>query len=81
MKQILHSILKKKIIKLVNDIANGVSEVIIDIELSIGVVNSLEIEKGQITLHIFKDDFDFGFDFDDLSEFDKLIIFETLNTI
>lgn len=81
MNQIFHNILKKRVIFLINDLATGVSELLIDIDLTIGTINSIEIEKNQIYLHIFKEDFDFGFDFDDLSEIDKIKVYEALKAI
>jgi hypothetical protein len=81
MNQIFHTLLKRRVIFLINDLSANVSELIIDIDLSIGTINSIEIDKDEIFLHIFKEDFDFGFYFDDLSEIDKLKVFKVLKTI
>jgi hypothetical protein len=83
-KIILHNIIRKKTIKSIEDIGQGICEIIVDIDLSFGVCNSVEYvgSEGAIYIHIFEDDdYDIVIDFDDLSEEDKLKILKKLNTI
>jgi hypothetical protein len=83
MNQILHSVLKKKTINHINQLGKGISELIVDIHLSFGVVNTVEYIKSEnkIIVHFFRYDFDLSFDYDDLNESDKIIIYSVLKTI
>lgn len=83
MKKILSNVLKKKIAKSIHFYGKGVSELVIDIELSFGICNSIELDsENNVILHIFdENDFDMSSDLDDLTEEDKFIILKTLNTI
>ncbi len=83
MKKILSNILKKKISKSIHYYGKGVSELLIDIELSFGICNSIELDsENNVILHMFdENDFDMSCDLDDLTEEDKFTILRTLNTI
>ena len=83
MKKIFSNVIKKKIIKSIKLHGKGVSELVIDINLSFGICNSIELDsEGNVLLHIFdENDFDIVCDFDDVSEEDILVIIKTLNTI
>jgi hypothetical protein len=84
MKVILNKILKNKAIFYIEEIGQGVCEILIDMELSFGTCNSIEYVKseGNIYIHIFEEnDYDLVIDFDDLEELDKIEIIKTLKTI
>lgn len=83
MKTILNGILRKRIVNKINDIGQGISEIIIDLELSIGQAGTIEYIKDEdrIIIHCFKNEFDFSFDFEDLYEQDKIIILSYLKAI
>jgi hypothetical protein len=83
MKQILHNVLKKKTITHINQIGKGISELILDIDLSFGQMNTIEYIKSddKLIIHFFHHDFDLSFDYDDLEEDDKIIIYNRLKAI
>lgn len=83
MKKILDNVLKKKTIECVKKLGNGISEIIIEIELSFGNLQSIEYLKkdNKLLIHCFYDDFDISFDYEDLDEWDKLVIYQSLKTI
>ena len=72
MKEIFSSVIRKKVIKLINDIGLGVSEIIIDLPLSFETFDTIELNNNSITLHKFMDDLDYTTDFDYLDDEDKL---------
>lgn len=77
--------MKKKIIKIIQILGIGLTELIIDIDLSIGTFNSIEWSKSEnkIWLHIFHEDEDIqiSVDFDDLDKDDKYEIYTLLASI
>lgn len=84
MKTLLKNILRRKSINIIKKISNNIFEIIVDVELSFIVINSIEYDKKSesIFLHAFEeDDFDLVFDFEDLSEKDMLRIIKVLNRI
>jgi uncharacterized protein YdeI (YjbR/CyaY-like superfamily) len=83
MKKILDNVLKKKTIDIINRLGKGISEIVIEIEVSFGKVESIEYIKNEnrILIHCFYDDFDISFDFEDLDEWDKITIYQSLKTI
>ena len=84
MKPVLKNILRKKAIKIIKKLNKGVFEIILDVELSFILINSIEYDKksDSIFLHAFEeDDFDLVFDFEDLSEEDMFRIIKVLNRI
>jgi len=77
--------MKRKVAKIIRILGIGLNELVIDFELSIGIFNSIEWSKSEnkIWLHIFHDeeDIQITFDFDDLDDFDKYIIYTLLSSI
>ncbi len=78
MKEIFSSVIRKKVIRLINDIGLGVSEIIIDLPLSFETFNTIELSNNIITLHKFIDELDYTTDFDDLDDEDKLEVYKLL---
>ena len=58
MKEIFSSVIRRKVIKLINDIGLGVSEIIIDLPLSFDTFDTIELENNTIILHKFVDELD-----------------------
>ncbi len=76
--------MKNKVVSLIKILGIGLHEIIIDLEIGIYLYNSIEWSESEnkIYLHIFEDyDLDIAFDFDDLSNDDKLIIYNLLSRI
>jgi hypothetical protein len=77
--------MKRKVAKVIRILGIGLNELVIDIETSIAIFNSIEWSKSEnkIWLHIFHDeeDIEITFDFDDLDDFDKYIIYNLLSSI
>lgn len=79
MKKILHNVIKDKTIKLIKELGNGLNELVFDINLDMGDFNTIEYRQKKIVLHIFKEkDYDITFDYDILSEEDKIKILNSL---
>lgn len=78
MKKIFSSVIKRKLIQLINDIGVDVSEIVIDLPLSFETFNTIELDNRTIILHKFIDDLDYTTDFDDLDDEDKLDIYKLL---
>lgn len=83
MKKILSMVLKKKLIKLINHHGKGVSELVIDMPLSFGTCNSIELDSENcVYIHLFKEgDLDIVCNYEDLSEEDQLLVIKLLYTI
>lgn len=81
MEIIYRRLIRKKVIEYINFIGMDISEVILDIELSEITINSIEwIEIEDLLLvHIFQDDLDFFYDFDELPEIDRVLILTRLS--
>ena len=79
----INNILRKKVINSIKILGMGIRELVFDIELSEMTINSIEFDNKYniVLLHIFKGDLDMIYDFDDLSEKDKLTIIRTLDSI
>jgi hypothetical protein len=77
--------MKKKVIKIIQILGIGLTELIIDIDLSIGTFNSIEWSKSEnkIWLHMFHDeeDIQISVDFDDLDKDDKYEVYTLLASI
>jgi len=75
--------MKKKIIELIKILGFGVDELVITISLTIGVFDSIEWDRidDSVYLHMFKEDIDMSFDFEDLSEEDQLKVYSILSVI
>jgi hypothetical protein len=78
MKEIFSSVIRRKVIRLINDIGLGVSEIIIDLPLSFDTFNIIELSNNLIILHKFNDVLDYTTDFDDLDDEDKLEVYKFL---
>lgn len=71
--------MKEKTVQLIKRLGNGHNELVFDMYLEMGKFDTIEYKDGQIILHIFeKYDYDITFDYDFLSEEDKLIILSNL---
>lgn len=83
MKVIINKILKEKAIKLVKDLGIGIYEIVLDIQLTFALCNSIEYVKSEdkIYIHIFEEDYDLVIDFEDLEEIDMLEILRVLKAI
>ena len=77
--------MKKKIANMILIMGIGLTELIMDIELSFAVFNSIEYVKAEnkIYLYIMKEDEDLeiSYDFDDLDKDDKLRVYVSLASI
>ena len=77
--------MKKKVVKIIQILGIGLTELIIDIDLSIGTFNSIEWSKSEnkVWLHIFHEDEDIqiSVDFDDLDKDDKYEVYTLLASI
>lgn len=78
MKEIFSSVIRRKVIRLINDIGLGVSEIIIDLPLSFETFDTIELDNNSITLHKFMDELDYTTDFDYLDDEDKLEVYKLL---
>lgn len=57
------------------------NEIVIDIELSIGRFNTIEIVDDMLVLHTFEDDFQTSYYFEDLEIVDQKKIYDTLSRL
>jgi hypothetical protein len=77
--------MKRKVAKIIEILGIGLTEIIIDIDTSIGTFNSIEWSKSErkIWLHMFHEDEDIQitFDFDDLDKLDKYMVYTLLASI
>ena len=77
--------MKRKVAKIILILGIGLTEIIMDIDLSLGTFNSIEWIKSEnkIWLHMFHedDDIQISFDFDDLDKIDKYIVYTLLASI
>lgn len=77
--------MKKKVAKMILIMGIGLTELIMDIELSFAVFNSIEYVKAEnkIYLYIMKEDEDLeiSYDFDDLDKDDKMMVYVSLASI
>lgn len=81
MKVIYKNVIRKKVIENIKRIGIDVSEIVLDIELSEMTINSIEYLESDKSLfvHVFVGDLDHYYEFDDLSENDKLLILSSLS--
>ena len=77
--------MKREVAKIIQILGIGLTEIILDIDLSLGTFNSIEWIKSEnkIWLHMFHedDDIQISFDFDDLDKIDKYIVYTLLASI
>ena len=65
--------MKRKLAKVIRILGIGLNELVIDIETSVAIFNSIEWSKSE--------DIQLTFDFDDLDIIDQYIIFSLLSSI
>lgn len=80
---IFNKVLKNKIIKVINQKGGDLKELVLDLPLSIGYYHTIEYDiiTNDITLHMFDLDFDYPYNYDDLSKDDRLRVYQILNGI
>lgn len=81
MKVILSKIIKKKTINIIKTIGIDVLELVIKMPVSFIEFDSIEFveSSNKLILHYWEDDFDMTYDFDDLDNDDKLLVYEVLS--
>ena len=78
MKEIFGSVIRKKVTKLFSDIGLDISEIVIDLPLSFETFDTIELNNNNIILHIFLDNLDYTFSFEQLDDEDKLEVYKLL---
>ena len=76
--------MKKKVAKMVLIMGIGLTELVMDIETSVALFNSIEYVKSEnkLWLHIFEeDDLELSVDFDELGKEDKMAVYVALASI
>lgn len=73
--------MKGDVIDIIKILGISFSEIIIDIELSEFVINTLELVDDDVVVHIFVQDMDIQIEFDDLLEIDQRKILKTLSIL
>lgn len=82
MQVIMDKILIKKVAALIIKYGEDVRELVIDFPLNEGDFHTIElIDKDIILMHCFDEDFDSIYLFDDLSEDDRLRVYQILKAI
>jgi len=84
MDALFNTVLKKKIINIMMKyLDDDISELIIDLPLSIGFYHTIEWDdaNNDVILHMFDFDFDYPIYFEDLDEEDKLRVLQILKKI
>lgn len=80
MKEIFNSVIRKKVRILIKTLGMSFNELVINLPLSVDEFDSIEWDNTsrKIYLHIFNEDLEFSTDFDDLSDEDKLEVYNIL---
>jgi hypothetical protein len=77
--------MKRKVAKIIEILGIGLTEIVIDLDTSLGTFNSIEWSKSEnkVWLHMFHedDDIQISFDFDDLDKIDKSMVYTLLASI
>jgi hypothetical protein len=77
--------MKKKISKMILIMGIGLTELVMDIELSFATFNSIEYVKSQNKIYLYimheDDDLEISYDFDDLGREDKFLVYISLASI
>jgi hypothetical protein len=76
--------MKRKVAKIIEILGIGLTEIVIDLDTSLGTFNSIEWSKSEnkVWLHMFhEDDIQISFDFDDLDKIDKSMVYTLLASI
>jgi hypothetical protein len=78
---IFRKLIRKKVIELIELIGININELVLDIQLSEMTINTIEWIPSEdvLLVHVFQDDLDFFYDFDELLEVDRLLILTTLS--
>lgn len=81
MEIIYKKLIRKKVVDIIELIGVDVSEIVLDIQLSEMTINTIEwiSSEDALIVHVFQDDLDFYYDFDELLEVDRLLILTTLS--
>ena len=77
--------MKKKVAKMILIMGIGLTELVMDLELSFATFNSIEYSKSENKIYLYimheDDDLEISYDFDDLDKEDKLIVYISLASI
>lgn len=77
--------MKKKVAKMILIMGIGLTELVMDIDLSFATFNSIEYVKAENKIYLYimreDDDLEISYDFDDLDKEDKLIVYVSLASI
>lgn len=77
--------MKRKIAKMILIMGIGLTELIIDIELSFATFNSIEYVKSENKIYLYimheDEDIEISYDFDDLDKEDKYLVYILLASI
>jgi len=77
--------MKKKVAKMIIIMGIGLTELIMDIELSFATFNSIEYVKKENKIYLYvmveDEDLEISYDFDDLSKEDKHVVYISLASI
>jgi hypothetical protein len=77
--------MKKKIAKMILIMGIGLTELIMDIELSFATFNSIEYVKSENKIYLYimheDEDIEISYDFDDLDKQDKYLVYISLASI
>jgi len=79
MKKILYGVIKNKTSQILEKLGGNGNELVIDMCLSFGKINTIEYFNKTIIIHTFKNnEIDIPISFDDIEEDDKLFIYKNL---
>jgi hypothetical protein len=77
--------MKRKITKMILIMGIGLTELVMDIELSFATFNSIEYVKDENKIYLYimheDDDIEISYDFDDLNKNDKFLVYISLASI
>ena len=77
--------MKKKVAKMILIMGIGLTELVIDIDLSFATFNSIEYVKSENKIYLYimheDEDIEISYDFDDLDKSDKYLIYILLASI
>jgi len=73
--------MKQDLIKIIKILGVDYKEILVDIQLDAIVINSLEIDNNNIIVHVFSGDMDIEFLYDDLSNKNKITIYQFLTSM
>jgi hypothetical protein len=77
--------MKKKVAKMILIMGIGLTELVMDIDLSFATFNSIEYVKGENKIYLYimheDEDLEISYDFDDLDKEDKYLVYISLAAI